>query len=169
MSKASPFRVTSPFVSRAVTPRGVKDINGHRIKMYDVTLPGETLHEPTYASGLETAAATLPIPACTESRPGVGFAIRHQGATWDYVVLSWWDSENELPLRVFSRPRTPQGLWQPARQDQSVSVWDLEILAFERDAYVRHVLNADGPDLEAYLGRQLQVLAAEVPPATKRV
>ncbi len=157
MASTSPFRITHPFAPRDVHPAGVQHEAGYALKAYDVTLPTEELHESVYAEGQKLALPTLPQPAVTLSRPGIAIVIRHQGRDWDYFVLAWWDGENELPIRVFTRPRSPQGLWQPGSAQQSVCVWDLEILAFERDAYVRHMMGPDGPDPSAYLARQLRV------------
>ena len=58
---------------------------------------------------------------------------------------------NELPLRVFLRDASG---WRAARGSESVCVWDLEIVAFERDAYVQTVL-AEGraEDVARYLER----------------
>jgi hypothetical protein len=93
------------------------------------------------------ALESFPKVAVTPRRPGVALLIRHQGRTADYVVLGWWDNENELPLRVFVRdPRTG---WRPARGSESVCVWDLEVLWAERNAYVAAVLT-DAPDVDRY-------------------
>ena len=91
--------------------------------------------------------------AVTDKRPGVGFAISHQGNGADYAVLGWWDNENELPLRVVVRPQTPDGSWRPARDGESVCVWDLEVIWFERQSYVQTLLN--GGTVEDYLERHI--------------
>jgi len=98
------------------------------------------------------AERSLPRPATTRDRPGVGFVICHQGRGVDYLVLAWWDRENELPLRVFVRE--PESVrWRPAQDGESICVWDLDIIAHERDAYIRHVLSKpESPALDAYLG-----------------
>ena len=86
-----------------------------------------------------------------EGRPGVGFVIAHQGQTANYTVLAWWDRENELPLRVFVDEAKNGDGWRPNEADESVCVWDLEILWKERQAYVDHVLRPGGGSVEGYL------------------
>ena len=84
--------------------------------------------------------------------------IAHQGRTALYCVLGWWDNENELPLEVFVRGREPGAEWHLARGPESVCVWDLQVIAFERDAYVATVLSSgrDAADaVEAYLSAVL--------------
>lgn len=91
--------------------------------------------------------------------------MEHRGAGADYVVLGWWDRENELPTRVVVREHASEAPWRPARASESFCVWDLQVIGFERDAYVSTVLAPDaGPDaVEAYLARNLSVDGNTVP------
>jgi hypothetical protein len=102
-----------------------------------------------------SAHAALPRPARSAVRPGIGFAIEHHGRGMDYFVLAWWDRENELPIRIWVRTHDAQAMWRPARESESVCVWDLQVLTFERNAFVDTLL-AGTPDAEqAYLNHQL--------------
>jgi hypothetical protein len=127
--------------------------HGYRIKQYAILYGGGPFRDGDFAMGLELAFGSLPTPAQTRMRPGLGFAIAHQGNGADYAVLAWWDNENELPLRVFVRPQTPEGTWRTARDGESICVWDLEVIGFERMAYVETLLG--GGDAEAYLARRI--------------
>jgi hypothetical protein len=121
-----------------------------RIKLYSIAWGQPVIDEGRFAAGLDLALSSLPVPARTESRPGVGFCILHQGRGADYVVLAWWDRENELPLRIFVKlPDEMQ--WRPARGSESVCVWDLEVIGFERNAYVATVLGKPAQPVRAYL------------------
>ena len=67
--------------------------------------------------------------------------------------MSWWQNENELQHRVFfSTPEQP-GLLRPATPEDPIAcVWDLSVIAHERDAWIRHMLaKPSGPDAEGYL------------------
>lgn len=143
-----------PYAPRAVQFCVVAEPRGYRLKQYVIVHAGP-FRGDDFIDGLRLAFAELPTPAVTADRPGAGFVIAHQGNGADYVVLGWWDRENELPLRVFVRPQTPDGRWRPARGGESVCVWDLEVIWFERQAYVQTVLG--GGDVEAYLANQLNV------------
>ncbi len=145
--------VCQPFSPRAITFTGIADLTGYRLKQYTVVYGGDRLDAARFAPGVDLAAAALPQPAIAAGRPGLGLIIRHQGRGADYVVLGWWDRENELPLRVFVRDR---GSWRPAQGSESVCVWDLELLWFERQAYVQTVMAPIGQqDLERYLATAL--------------
>ncbi|MFN9975158.1 MAG: hypothetical protein ACK58T_35230, partial [Phycisphaerae bacterium] len=108
---------------------------------------------------LAVIEATLPEPARTKSRPGVAFVIHHIATPLDYLVVCWWDNENELLTRVLTRnaaaatrdPATPFRL----SERESFCVWDMDIMWHERAAYVRHVLaglrgGVGSGDLNAY-------------------
>ena len=128
---------------------GFRDAAGHRIKLYSIVYGEEAFDATRFDAGLEVAIQSLPEPHPAGGRPGLGFAVLHQGRTGDYVVLCWWDHENELPTRVLVRDGAG---WRPAVYE-SFCVWDLEVFWFERSAYVETVLSPDGGSAEAYLAR----------------
>lgn len=144
--------IRAPYAPRPIRFRGLRRHGDWRLKEYTIVYGDGRLNEADYAAGLPGALAALPSPAVEPQRPGVGFLIVHQGRGATYIVLAWWDNENELPLRVFVRNHD-EAAWRPAAGSESVCVWDLLVIAFERDAYVRCVLSsAGGPD--AYLAAQ---------------
>jgi hypothetical protein len=124
-----------------------------RVKRYGILHGGRPLDRGRFAEGVALALAALPEVAVSAVRPGVALLISHQGRTGDYVVLGWWDNENELPLRVFVRDGATER-WRPAEGSESVCVWDLEILWLERNAYVQTVLGAS-PSVDTYAAAQV--------------
>jgi hypothetical protein len=97
------------------------------------------------------AGPSLPQPPTAPGRFGIGFAILHQGRGMDYIVLAWWARENELPMRVFVRQREPAEPWRPAAGEESICVWDIEVIKRERDLFVRTALADGRTELESYL------------------
>lgn len=145
------FRVSRPYEPRPVKYHGVIEHLGYRLKRYAIWLPGETFAEGRFRAGRGLVLSAVAEPAVTAQRPGVGFLVEHQGRDADYVTLAWWDRENELPTRVIVCEE--HGGWRPARDAESFCVWDLQIIAAERDAYVETVLTPGGGGVEAYLQR----------------
>lgn len=129
---------------------GMRKARGFRLKTYSIVQRNFPFERDRFESGMNLVSAKLPQPPVTASRPGFGFVIFHQGAMGDYIVLSWWDNENELPTRVFVRD---QNNWRPARANESFCVWDLRIIWHEREAYVKTILAGAGVDqyLEAVM------------------
>lgn len=114
------------------------------LKQYAVVYGQSRFNNGQFREGLSLALSVLPAPACTNDRLGVGFIIFHQGKTMDYVVLAWWDRENELPLRVFVSERNSHA-WRRAQGSESICVWDLEIIWRERNAFVETILGRRVP------------------------
>lgn len=143
----------TPFIARPIRYLGLIDLEGYRLKHYAIRYGSSPFRAGDFEAGLKVAFESLPRPAITDTRPGVGFAIAHQGNGADYAVLGWWDNQNELPLRVVVRSQLKGDDWRPARGGESVCVWDLEVIWFERQAYVQTLLN--GSTAEDYLDRHI--------------
>lgn len=139
----------TPFVPRAATFHGIIERSGHRLKGYSVRYGERPVDWEEHREGIDLALAALPEADPAEGRPGLGFLIVHRGRAAEYVVLAWWDRQNELPVRVFVHNEGP---WRPAGPSESFCVWDLELFAAERDAYVETVLA--GRTAEDYLARR---------------
>lgn len=130
----------------------MREAGGWRLRVHEITLPGETLDAEVFERGLALACDALPHPPLAVGRFGVGFVICHQGRGMDYIVLCWWARENELPIRIFVRERAAGSNWRAAGAEQSICVWDIELIMRERDMYVRTILASKGePDVRAYL------------------
>jgi hypothetical protein len=147
-----------PFAPRRIEPLGLIERDGYRLKLYSVVYGAVQLARNAFDAGLDLVLGVLPRPAVHAGRPGLGFVIFHQGRTGSYVVLCWWDRENELPTRVFVRDGER---WRPATGTESFCVWDLEIMWHERCAYTRTILggNAAGA-AERYIGETALVRTA---------
>ncbi|HSM18203.1 MAG TPA: hypothetical protein VK845_14555 [Gemmatimonadales bacterium] len=129
--------------------------DGWRLKLYSISFDGSAVDWADFDGGLALVRAVLPAPATEQGRPGVGFVIAHHGEGIDYIVVSWWDRENELPTRVFARSASDRTGWRPAADGESFCVWDLEVIWAERDAYISTFLSGDVPDVAGYLARHI--------------
>jgi hypothetical protein len=138
----------TPYSPRPLSYLGIDDFAGYRIKVYSICYGSVAFERGRFAAGWNLATEFLPQPAVTDVRPGLGFAIFHQGRTGDYLILCWWDRENELPMRVYLNDGDG---WRPARDSESFCVWDLNVIWFEREAYVNTILSTRGGGIEAYL------------------
>ncbi|MFQ5562827.1 MAG: isochorismatase [Parvularculaceae bacterium] len=158
---AKPFAPT-PYRPRETAFIGVGDYGGWRLKRYAIRRPGDSIDRARFEEGFKEALDALPRPATTPSRPGVGFVIFHPGAAMLYVVLCWWENENELVIHTFVTERAPGAEWRDGGDDYSFCVWDLEVIWAERRLYVETVLRESGPpDIEGYLSRSFEPSAPE--------
>ena len=136
-----------PYAARPVVTLTPLRYAGWTLKLHGIRYGSAPFDESRFDAGRALALAQLPSPATAPGRPGVGFFIEHQGNGVDYLVLGWWDRENELPLRVFVCE--PGGQWRQARGAESVCVWDLEVIWAEREAYVATIMA--GQSIDAYV------------------
>ena len=137
----------TPYQPRPVVFHGIETHAGWRIKRYAIHLPGGTFEAERFTPALSLAHDALPSPDIAAGRPGAAVLIEHQGAGVDYLVLGWWDRENEIPLLVWVNDGDG---WRTARRGESVCVWDLAVLWSEREAWVRHGMRSGGADLDSW-------------------
>jgi hypothetical protein len=94
------------------------------------------------------------------AEPGVpGFTIAHEGKSAAMALVYWWAEENEIHRRAYAAPLPLEGpeALAPLTGTGMACVWELEVIDFERRAWLEDVLIDD--DVEAYLGRALDPVA----------
>lgn len=126
-----------------------------RLKMYGIAFRKERPN-----AGLISAAKRILEPLLsTAAEPNyrVGFVGVHEGRMANFLFLDFWSEENELHHHVFiSRIEKPDELRCVTGTGLSACVWDLRLQAFERDAWVNHILRRSGsPDFDGYLSTTL--------------
>jgi hypothetical protein len=140
------------YAPRPIVPLGVWRHGDWRLKEYAIAYGRDRARRELIAAAEAAAGRTLPTPAVTDNRYGVGFLGIHDGRGGNFVFIDWWEQENELHHRVFFSSSDAPGSLRPATAaDPIACVWDLRVVAHEREAWVRHVLAADAPDLDDYL------------------
>jgi hypothetical protein len=118
-----------------------------RVKHYGISrhdrVPRPALVEATREAGRRT------IP-----EGALGFTIAHDAATAGLGIVYWWANENEIHSRVFASPHEDPGALEPHDGTGMACVWELEVIDFERRAYLEDVLKEG--DVDTYLDRRLQ-------------
>jgi methylmalonyl-CoA/ethylmalonyl-CoA epimerase len=140
------------YAPRPTIAMGVLNKRGWRLKRYRIHAPGRESGEQDWEKGIESIAGLLPQPPRAAGRVGAGFVIEHPGRGMDYLVLCWWDAENELFNRVLTCDPAKPGTWMLATSGTTACVWDLVVVNFERDAWVETMLGAKA-DVDTYLAR----------------
>jgi hypothetical protein len=150
-------QLAEPYRARPVRFLDLAELDGWRIKVYGIAYEGERPRAAFVEAALDIARRSLPAPASTDDRYGVGFLGVHQGRASNFVFLDWWEQENELHHHIwFSSSAAPTSLRAARPGDPIACAWDVSVLAHERDAWVAHVLaRFDDPDLEGYLAQRM--------------
>ncbi|MFN8179606.1 MAG: hypothetical protein U0167_16885 [bacterium] len=149
-----------PYAPRRIMFLETRRAGDWRLKHYAIVHGSHPHAAADFDDGIARVLRELPQPAATDARAGVGFLISHRGLTADYVVLAWWDRENELPIRIAVRSKEPGAAWREPQASESICVWDLQVFAFERDAYVATLLGPAGARRDEVVAQYLaQVLS----------
>ena len=92
------------------------------------------------------------------AEPGVpGFTIAHDALSAGLGLVYWWANDNEIHARFYASPLDDPGALTPYTGAGMSCVWELEVIDFERRAWLSDVL-VDG-DVDAYLARALDPVA----------
>lgn len=124
-------------IRTAQTPR---DSDG--VKLYTISARDDRVDESAFHQEVQRVKGLCTVDwARTAS-----FAIFHEGVSALYLVLAWWDNGNELFTRVSVRE---QDDWVSDPSRYSFCVWDMEIMWFERQSFIRHLYSGE-PNLANY-------------------
>jgi hypothetical protein len=151
------FTLVEPYEPRPIRFLELWERGGWRLKVYSLAyeLPLARPHI------IETSKAVLwdhlERVSTDKTHYHIGFIGINDGRGAIFSFVDFWADENELHHHVFIAPKddvaqlayaTPTGL--------IACVWDMALIAFERQAWVNTVLNnPSGPDIEAYLSTRM--------------
>lgn len=130
--------------------------NDWRLKIYTISDQDEYPEMASIWKARALAGQVLPEAAISEHRYGVGFIIVHAAEAFNQITIDWWEHQNELRHHVFkARPESPLEFKNITASGEAFCIWELWVIGFERDAWMQHLLSAENPDLESYLGTTL--------------
>ena len=150
------MKLRAPYQTRSIRFQRVADYQGWKIKCYEITRPIPLDTEKLSEAQLEGVLGHLPQPAVSESHHGVGLLIVHYGEHRIWLLLDWWYDQEILKQRLFSAPLDDPTQISEAEPELMACTWELAVLCFEQQAWLKTVLqNPGGPDLAAYLEKRL--------------
>lgn len=155
-AKHKSLRLT-PFRPRPVGFLELWEEGAWRIKVYGICDSRRHPRPELVAAAKRIAGQHLPASPADAGAYGVGFLGIHDGRKSNFVFVDWWAHENELHHHLYVSPADkPAQLEDVTASGLSACVYDLQLIWFERNAWVEKVLaNPTGPDLEAYLKKRL--------------
>jgi hypothetical protein len=148
------LRLAGPHQPRPIRFVRAERVGDWRLKLYTISTHGTEARPALLAEALRRAPAIF--PATGNGRHGVGFVTVHDALTASIALYYWWESFNELHSRIYIGPKADPAAMTLFPAQAAGCVWELEIIDFERRAWLADVLaNPAGPDVERYLSRQL--------------
>ncbi|MGX1128364.1 hypothetical protein RKD49_000554 [Streptomyces glaucescens] len=130
--------------ARTTRPLGTREAAGHLVKTYALLAPGRTVAEGDVDAALRIAEGHLALGRQRGSL-GLSVLVVHAGGDGDYVLVHTWIEGHMSDLAVFTGPAGQPGLLRPGRAGLAPCVWEAALLAHEREAFSRHVLDGTGP------------------------
>jgi hypothetical protein len=144
----------APYKPRHVNFIRREEVEGWQLKLYGIAVNGQEPRPAFVEATRDLAAQVLPQPAVGEDHYGVGFAIAHDARAVGIALVYFWKSENELHQRIYVSPKDDPAAFTPVDNQPAGCVWELEVVDFERRAWLEDVLsNPNCPDIDAYLER----------------
>jgi hypothetical protein len=145
----------APYQPRSVGFLRRAELGDWVVKLYGIAPQGRPVRETVATAALHAAQRTLPSPAVSDDRYGVGFVIAHDAPRLAYALVCWWAEQNEVHQRVFSAPADRPEELSPHPTHAVGCVWELSVTDFERRAWIKHILaNPNGPDIDGYLAQE---------------
>lgn len=144
----------SPRLVKALPP---VEVSGRILKAYGMFAEPERSSSLPAPEWLREQAATVLSEHPQGGDHPVGFLILHYGDEGDYLLVSQWYDANMLKHWVRGTTVDAEGnttVAPLAQRDLIACVWELEVINFERDAWVNTVLaqgRLDQASLDAYL------------------
>lgn len=137
------------YLPRLVLPYPVISINNRQIKIYGVFSDQDKVARFPGQEELAARIGEMTDAPTDAADHGLGFAIVHLARDGDYLLLSQWLDANMLQHYVYKCVVDNcqfANIESLAETGIIACVWELEIMKFERDAWVRTMLSA-APDM----------------------
>lgn len=146
--------------TRTIRPFATREAGGHLLKVYAIEAPGRALTELDLAPLVDLAAGHLAGGAARGSL-GLAVLIAHAGADGDYILVHSWIEGHMSDLAIFIGPAGKPEQLRPGRAGLAPCVWEAAVLAHEREAFVRQVLDGTGTAAERLTVWGADLLAGE--------
>jgi hypothetical protein len=134
---------------RSISALGWETAGSWCVKRYGVSALRET--PPDRVQDMARDAVLRSLPAAYPDALSFAYSIVHEDEDGCYVVVGWW-SRNRVILhtRTWLADWADLGTLTEAPANATACIWELVPMAHERSAWVRHVVQPDEPDLDAY-------------------
>ncbi|MFF9015761.1 hypothetical protein ACF09C_22705 [Streptomyces sp. NPDC014870] len=129
--------------ARTARAWGAREAGGQLVKVYAIEAPGRTVGEAELAPALRIAADQLALGRRSGAL-GLAVLILHAGGDGDYVLVHSWIEGHMSELAIWTGPAGRPEELRPGRAGLAPCVWEAAVLAHEREAFVRQVLDGSG-------------------------
>jgi len=148
-------RIKDQFTERPTRFVGIDERQGWWLKCYEITIDGEETSREIRAAADAAIGRHLVGTAVNGS---VGFVVMHAGQDAIWLLINLWNGELLHQVTLSASLDTPDVFAPVGVDGPSACVWELRVIAHEREAYVRHVLASTGPvRVKTYLSDSVEI------------
>ena len=146
-----------PYVAREIRFLELWSPLGWNIKVYGIAHPERTMPSASVLKAVKELFVSRLPDSNDKAHHGAGFVIVHVAREAVFVLLDLWTGENMLRQHLFASELDAQTKFRDLKSSHLMAcVWEMRVHGYERQAWLDTVLkNPKGPDLPAYLSRQL--------------
>ena len=146
----------TPFRPRPTRMTGVREMNGWKLKIYEISLTGQPIASPVVAAAMDCVRERTIWPTDVEAK--CGFVMLHQGEDAVWVLAHVWVNDILRQFVHLSPLTDPTHFDTSLMPGANACVWDLEVTKHERDSWVRNVMSDPGNrQLDKYLTDSLEI------------
>lgn len=151
--------ISQPHIKRPIRFIELWSPGKWKIKIYTITEPGFEADED-YLSIAKTCASEIISELDSKERHHfIGFLTIHIAAPFNQIIFDWWACDNELRHRVFNaKDKDPKNFKDITSTGKAFCIWELKVIAFERDSWSSNLLKNQEPRLKDYLAERLNTI-----------
>jgi hypothetical protein len=152
------MKIKAQYKTRPVRFLELHQLDDWQIKIYSISVKNEVVQSKTVEYAKRNLAEWL---SKSEIYPldtyKTATLILHEGKEGCFAIINWWIDESMMQLFVYlATNEKPTDFVLYSHNGIVTCVWEMAVLWFERNAWVKHILmKADNPDLETYLNERL--------------
>lgn len=141
-----------PYRPRKIQYSECYHLGAWTVKIYTIAKEDHYMAQAHY----ETAKQQLPVwlalkNGFNDDHHHCAFLIVHQGKEGVFAIVNWWVDEEMLNTHVFlSDIKEPANFQRISGGGLAPCIWELEVINYERSAWMKYVLQPDVPDFERY-------------------
>lgn len=151
------MKINQQYKTRPVRFIDLYHHDGWVIKMYGISVVNEVVSQSNISNARNQLTKWLEN---TKLYPletyNIATLILHEGKEGCFAIINWWIDESMLQQFVYLAKKESPDVFEIYSDKGIITcVWEMAILWFERNAWVKHILmNAQNPDTAAYLAEQ---------------
>jgi hypothetical protein len=149
----------APYQQRPIRFLEVWAPDGWKIKLYGMSVgpevPASGIVPGAFVARAKEVADPILRAQPNGSHHGTGFMLLHQGRLGNWILLDWWTDEILLQHRYFGSQAGRPLDFSPWTAGHIACVWEMAILAFERDAWITSQSSGQTDPIGAYLATTL--------------